>query len=417
MRLLVVSQYFWPENFRINDLVLALRARGHEVTVLTGIPNYPEGSVYPTFARNPAAYAVMSGAPIVRVPVVTRGRTKLRLVLNYLSFAFVASVLGPWRLRGCAFDAIFVFQTSPITAALPALAMRRLRRTPVLIWILDLWPETLSAVGVVRSPRLLELIGRLVSYIYRRCDLILVQSGAFGSSIERHGGSGTRVRYFPGWAEPVFQGSLCDIAPAPEVRAFAKTFNVVFAGNIGDAQDFPAILDAVAALDDRPHVRWLIVGDGRAAPAVREEIERRGLEERIVLLGRHALERMPSFFCVAGALLTTLKRDPVFSLTIPGKIQSYLAAGIPILAMMDGEGARIVEEAQAGLACPAGAGALLAECVRRLADMSEAERLKMGAAGRAYAEREFNRDRLVSSFEAWVKELRETNLRATCTPG
>ena len=159
MRLLVVSQYFWPENFRVNDLVSALRARGHEVTVLTGLPNYPEGSVFPAFLRDPGAYESFEGAAIVRVPIVARGRGSPRLALNYLSFAVAASVLGPWRLRGRAFDAIFVFQASPVTAALPALVLRRLRGAPVLMWILDLWPETLAAVGVVRSPRLLASVG------------------------------------------------------------------------------------------------------------------------------------------------------------------------------------------------------------------------------------------------------------------
>lgn len=412
MRLLVVSQYFWPENFRINDLVSALRARGHEVTVLTGLPNYPEGVVFDAFRRDPAAFADFEGASIVRVPLVSRGRNRLRLALNYLSFALVASVLGPSRLRGRAFDAIFVFQTSPITAALPALVLRRLRRVPVLLWILDLWPETLAAIGVIRSPRLLGVVGRLVRFVYRRCDRILLQSRAFAASVESLGGEADRVRYFPGWAEPVFEGAPRDIAPAPEVEPFAQTFNVVFAGNIGEGQGFPAILDAVAALDDRPQVRWLVVGDGRAAAALREDIARRRLGDRIVLLGRHPLERMPSFFRAADALLVSLKRDPVFALTVPGKVQSYLAAGMPILAMMDGEGARIVEEARAGLASPAGDGAKLAENVRRLLDMSADERSAMGARGRLYADREFNRERLVSSLEGWVLEASAEGPRA-----
>lgn len=410
MRLLVVSQYFWPENFRVNDLVSALCARGHEVTVLTGLPNYPDGAVFPAFQRDPAAYSSYAGAAIVRVPLVPRGRSSVCLVLNYLSFAFAAAVLGPWRLRGRAFDAIFVFQTSPVTAALPALLLRRLRRAPVLLWILDLWPETLAAVGMVRSRRLLAVFGGLVSFIYRRCDRILVQSRAFMQSVERHGGLREGVRYFPGWAEPIFHGSLRDVRPAPEVEPFANTFNVLFAGNIGEGQDFPAVLDAVAALDDRPSVRFLVVGDGRAASALRADIERRGLGERIVLLGRHALERMPSFFCAADALLLSLKRDPVFSLTIPGKLQSYLGAGIPIVAMIDGEGARIVEEARAGLAGPAGAGLVLADNVRRLVDMSEEDRWRMGYRGRVYAEREFSRERLVASLELWLEEVCRTPL-------
>jgi glycosyltransferase involved in cell wall biosynthesis len=408
VRFLIVSQYFWPENFRVNDLASALHARGHQVTVLTGWPNYPEGKIFPAFRREPHAYASFEGAPIVRVPIAARGQGRLRLVLNYLSFAVSASVLGPLRLRGREFDVIFVFETSPVTAALPALMMRRLRRIPVLMWILDLWPETLSAVGAVRSPTLLAWVGRLVSFIYRRCDRILVQSRSFAPSVERHGGGRARVRYFPGWAEPVFRGSVHDAAPAPELQPFSTTFNVVFAGNIGEAQDFPSILDAVAALHDRPQVRWLILGDGRAAAWVRQEIARRKLQERVVLLGRHPLERMPSFFQAASALLVSLKRDPLFALTVPAKVQSYLAAGLPIVAMLDGEGARVIEEAAAGLTCPAGEGPALAACVRRLTDLPAEERAGMGLRGREYAQREFDRERLISSLEAWAQELADS---------
>lgn len=198
MRLLVVSQYFWPETFRINDLVGELAARGHEVVVLTGEPNYPEGKVLPAYRQNPRLFSHHAGAPILRVPVLPRGQGSMRLVLNYLSFVVSASLLGPWRLRGRSFDAILVFQTSPITAALPAIALRRLKRAPLLMWVLDLWPETLEAVGVVRSPRILALIGKLVAFIYRRCDRILAQSRAFFENIAHWARSDTRIRYFPG---------------------------------------------------------------------------------------------------------------------------------------------------------------------------------------------------------------------------
>lgn len=405
MRLLVVSQYFWPESFRVNDIVTELRARGHHVTVLTGLPNYPDGEVFAEFGQCPSDFSSHAGAPIVRVPVLPRGRGSLRLVLNYLSFVLSASMLGSWRLRGLAFDTIFVFQTSPITSALPALLLRRLKRAPVLLWVLDLWPETLSAVGVVRSPTVLAWVGRLVSFIYRRCDRVLVQSRAFFDNVEKYGGSRERIRYFPNWAEPIFQGRLHDATLASELVPYRDKFNIMFAGNIGEAQDFPAILDAAESLRDEPQVRWLIVGDGRAAARVRSEIARRGLDAQVVLLGRHPIERMPEFFRGASAMLATLRTDPVFSLTIPGKVQSYLSAGIPILGMLDGEGARVIEQSGAGLACPAGQGAALAGCVRRLMAMTADERAAMGQRGRMYCEQEFNRGRLMDALEQWMREL------------
>ena len=405
MRLLVVSQYFWPEPFRVNDLVTELARRGHDVTVLTGTPNYPEGRTYPEFAQDPSRFASYAGAEIVRVPLVPRGKSSLRLVLNYLSFVITGLTLGLWRLRGRRFDAIIVVQLSPVTAALPGLALRRLKRAPLLMWVLDLWPDSLAAVGVLRSPRALEWVGKLVGFIYKRCDRVLVQSHAFVSNVQKYAGDTSRVRYFPGWAEPIFEGPLADVEAAPEVVPYAGTFNVLFAGNIGDAQDFPAILDAAQALRDEPNLRWLIVGDGRAAEWVRNEIARRGLARNVIMLGRHPIERMPAFFRAASALLVSLRKDPIFAMTIPGKIQSYLATGLPIVAMLDGEGAAVIERAGAGVVCEAGAGLAMAERVRGLMGMQADERAAMGERGRRYCEREFSRSGLMSALEGWADEL------------
>lgn len=406
MRLLVVSQYFWPESFRVNDLVAELVARGHQVTVLTGAPNYPEGAVFPEFRAHPERFSSYQGARVLRVPMLSRGTTRARLALNYASFAVSGVLLGPWRLRHTSWDAIFVFQTSPITAALPALLLRKLERTPLLLWVLDLWPESLSAVGAVRDPRLLDAVGRLVSFTYRRCDLILAQSRAFFSNIERWAGSTERVRYFPGWAEAVFADDR-PVDPAPELAPFRGQFVVMFAGNIGEAQDLPAVLDAAERLRERADIAWLVVGDGRAAPALRADVEQRGLAERVHLLGRFPLERMPSFFAGADALLVSLKPDPIFASTIPGKVQSYLAAGVPLLGMLDGEGARVIVEAGAGFTAPAGDGRALADNVLRLASMTRDERAAMGARGKAYGAREFDRTVLIDRLEALLAEVVE----------
>jgi len=380
--------------------------RGHEVTVLTGQPNYPEGDIYPAFRDAPEDFAEFAGAKVLRVPICPRGKGSLQLALNYLSFVLSGTLIGTWRLRHRPFDAIFVFQTSPITAALPAIWFRRLKRAPMLMWVLDLWPESLSAVGAVRSPWLLGIVGRLVSFIYKRCDRILVQSKGFVQSVRAYSPDTSKVRYFPSWAESTFARSLDAVAPAPELRPFSETFNVLFAGNIGVAQDFPAILDAAEALRDRSDIRWLIVGDGRSADDLRTKIDERGLGQCVVLLGRHPLDRMPSFMRGAQALLVSLKRDPIFSLTIPGKIQAYLAIGLPIIGMLDGEGARVIDEAGAGFTCAAGDGASLARCVAKLAELSEAERKSMGEKGKKYNSSHFDRAALISSLVGWMEELR-----------
>lgn len=398
LRILVLSQYFWPESFRINDLVEELASRGHRVTVLTGVPNYPGGEVFAEFVADPDRFSSFGGVEVLRVPMLPRGTGSIRLVLNYLSFVLSGLTVGAWKLRGRRFDTIFVFMISPITAVLPAILQRRLKRASLFVWILDLWPETLSAVGAVKSPCVLSLVGRLVSYIYNRTDYILVQSQAFIASVRRYARPETPVSYFPGWAEPIFAGDLSAIQPAPELERFSDSFNVLFAGNVGEAQDFPAILDAAEALSDRPDIRIVVIGDGRARPFVESEIRRRGVQERMVLLGRFPLERMPSFFRAADALLVSLKREPVFAMTIPGKVQSYLAAGVPLVAMLDGEGARVINQLGAGLTCPAGDGAALAERIQMLADMDPVRRKVLGHAAREGSEREFGRKRLIDGL-------------------
>jgi glycosyltransferase involved in cell wall biosynthesis len=403
MRILVVSQYFWPENFRINDLVAEWVNRGHGVTVLTGWPNYPDGRVFESFRADERRFAEYAGAPVIRVPMLPRGRGGLRLALNYASFALSACVIGAWRLRGATFDVIFVFEPSPVTVGLPAVLQRRLKRAPLAFWVLDQWPETLVAVGAARSSWVLAAVGRLVSFIYRRCDLLLAQSRSFIPQIRRYAGPRPRVEYFPSWSDST--AAAGSAAPAPEVPALPGVFTVLFAGNIGDAQDFPAILDAAEHLKDRADIRWIVVGDGRRAEWVAAEAQRRGLTARFVLLGRFPLERMPSFFESADALLVSLRPDPIFAMTIPGKVQSYLAAGRPLLGMLDGEGAELIERGGAGLVCRAGDAAGLAANVARLADSPAAERAAMAARAAELSTSEFDRDRLMGRLQQWLGEL------------
>lgn len=402
MRILVVSQYFWPENFRVNDLVKEWRQRGHQVTVLTGIPNYPKGKVFDAYQAQPSAFATYEGAEVVRVPMLPRGSGGLRLMFNYLSFVVGGGVFGPWRLRGKPADVIFVFEPSPVTVGLPAVWLGKIKKAPVVFWALDLWPETLSAIGVVRSSWVLGLVGHLVRYIYNRCDLVFGQSRGFLGSIARYCDDKAKIRYFPSWAEEVFKDD--SVQPAPEVPEWTEGFTVVFAGNIGEAQDMPAVLDAAERLRDNTNVRWVIVGDGRKSDWLKAEVARRGLDKQVLLAGRFPVERMPSFYAHADALLVSLKRDPVFSMTIPGKVQSYLMAGIPLLGMLDGEGAAVIRDAQAGLTCEAGDGDGLAGAVLALAAMPAAERKQMGMNGRDYAQLEFGRTQLMDRLEALLAE-------------
>lgn len=403
MRILVVTQYFWPENFRINDLVSEFCSLDHEVIILTGYPNYPSETFFPEFRLNPSAFAKFKSANVVRVPVISRGKGGLMLMLNYASFTIMATVLGIFRLRGQKFDVIFVFEPSPITVGLPAIFLSYIKHAPLAFWVLDLWPETLEAIGVVRSRYILKVIGCLVTFIYNQCDLILAQSKSFIPKIRQYCKKEIKVEYFPSWSDAAFNFSITDLAK--EVPAAEGVFSIMFAGNIGDAQDFPAILDAAEVVKGDRGIRWLIVGEGRASEWVRSEVIRRGLENCFLLLGNYPVDRMPSFYKHADALLVSLKAESIFAMTIPGKLQSYLAAGIPILAMLNGEGAEIIRRAGAGISSPAGDGFALANAVIHMVNMNIEERLEMGRAGLALSEEEFSRGALISKLLSWLDGL------------
>jgi glycosyltransferase involved in cell wall biosynthesis len=270
-------------------------------------------------------------------------------------------------------------------------------------WVLDLWPETLSAVGAVRSPMILKMVGLLVKAIYKNCDLILAQSKSFVSQIRRYAGADSRVEYFPSWSEVEFEAG--EVLAATEVKVVPKTFNVMFAGNIGVAQDFPSILTAVQNLKQQSHIKWHIVGDGRMGQWVNSFVQEHGLQENIALYGRYPLERMPSFFKHADALLVSLKDDPIFAMTIPGKLQTYLSAGIPVIAMLNGEGADLIKSSGAGLTCAAGDADGLTRAILHMAEMPETARRAMGERGKEVMAREFDRTRLINALELWLSDM------------
>lgn len=408
MRVLIVTQYFWPEPFRINDVAHGLRDLGHEVTVLTGMPNYPEGRFFEGYGFFGPARDSYDGIPVLRVPILPRGGSGgLRLALNYLSFVMMGSLLGPLKLRQ-KFDAILVYEPSPVTVMLPALVMRWLRRIPVLFWVQDLWPESLSATGMIRSRWVLSVVERMVRFIYRHSDRILIQSQAFREPIEQLDGAAKKIVFLPNSAEAFYRPIELE-ADASERRLMPEGFRVVFAGNIGAAQGFETIIDAATLLRDQPGIQWIVLGDGRMREWAATEVEARGLQDSVHFLGRFAPETMPRFFALADVLLVTLRRDPIFALTVPGKLQSYLACGKPIVAALDGEGARVLAEAEAGLACPAGDPRALADAVVALYNMPDFERKRIGDRGRAYFEAQFERGMLLSRLNRCIHETVKEN--------
>lgn len=397
MRVLIISQYFWPESFRINDLALGLKQRGHAVEVLTGMPNYPHGKLYPGYHYFSPATDCYDGIPVMRVPLIPRGpHRKWRLAFNYASFALTASILGPLRCRG-EYDVIFVYQTSPVTVGLPGIIMKMVKQAPLMLWVQDLWPESLSATGAIRSPLILRLVRRLVDFIYRRCDMVLVSSNGFGGHVLKSGISSARVAHFPNWAENLYQPLTA--APASVQQEMPDGFRVMFAGNIGSAQSFETILGAAERLKNHREIQWVILGDGNMKSWVAEEIERRGLEQQFHLLGSRPTDTMPGYFAAAHALLVTLRAGPVFALTLPSKIQSYLACGKPVIAALNGEGASLVTDSAVGISCAAEDPDKLAAAVLALYQMPAEQRLAMGVNARSYFEKNYDREMLLDRLD------------------
>jgi glycosyltransferase involved in cell wall biosynthesis len=382
MRVLILSQYFWPEPFRINEVAQSLREAGCDVSVLTGQPNYPDGVVYEGYRAFATSREEFAGCSVYRIPLAPRGRaTATRLIANYLSFVVSASLLGPWLLRGQRFDVIFVYAISPILQALPGIVLRRTTGGALIPWVQDLWPQSLKITGFVRNPLLLHIVAGVVRWIYHRCDLLLVQSQGFVPLVSAMSG-GTPVEYHPN------PGELALETQTEHAVLLPPGFNVVFAGNLGTVQALETVLAAADLLQKQANVRFFLIGSGSRSEWVRREVQRLGLDN-VQLLGRFAPEAMPSIFAQASALLVSLTSNSIMALTIPSKLQAYLAAGRPIIASLDGEGAAVVENAEAGVTCRAGDAVALADAVRRLQSMSVHELERMGHDGRTYYEMHF----------------------------
>ncbi len=404
LNILILSQYFWPESFLINDLALGLQRRGHELTVLTGQPNYPGGSFFAGYPRT--REESYEGIRVARVPMLSRGKSRgLRLVANYASFALSASLLGPWKCRA-AYDAMIVFQPSPVTVGLPAVRLRSLRGIPLLFWVQDLWPDSLEATGTVQARWLLRQVDALVRYIYRRCDRVLVQSPGFANYVARQQVPSDRIRLMPNWAEAGYQ-PLELAADAAEQRELPAGFRITYGGNLGVSQSLDTLLEAAERTRHRSDVHWVLIGDGREKERLTAAVRAKGLTANVHLLGRRDSPQMPRYFAASDALLVSLKRDPTFARTIPSKVQAYLACGRPILACLEGDGADVIRAAGAGHVCGVDDGAALASAALRLADTPKPERERMGAAGRNYYEQHFAREVLLQRWDDVLQELTE----------
>lgn len=403
MKVLIVSQYFWPESFSINDVARSLAEKGVEVDVLTGKPNYPAGQKFEGYRGWGCMREIWKGVSLFRVPLAARGvGGGRRLAVNYLSFVVSGLLFGALMLRKRRYDAILVYAPSPILQAIPAIFLAWLKRCGVIVWVQDLWPESLSATGHIRNKTFLTMVESLVRFIYGRADLLLAQSRAFVPLVQTLA-SGTPVVYYPNSVDPSFAHPTKQ--ELSEVTGLGGGFSVLFAGNIGTVQAVETIVEAAILLKPYPDVQLVVMGDGSRREWMLREQGERGLSN-LYLPGRFPVEAMPAFMQKASVLLVTLTDQEIFKATIPNKIQAYLAAGRPIAASLNGEGANIVLEAGAGLAAPAEDGKALANMILQFYHMSEQEREAMGARGRAYYKKHFEHDMLITQL---IEHLRSVS--------
>lgn len=394
MRILIVSPVFWPEAFRINDLAAHLASQGHEVDVLAGHPNYPEGRLFEGYRWFGPWRERWQGLNILRFPQVPRNQGQAwRLALQYLSFALLGSIRllahGRWN-----WDAVLVFQTTPVTAALPALLAGRLSGGRSVIWVQDLWPDSLEAVGLRLPVPLKRLAARLSAWIYGRFDQVIGQNEAFLPRLEAMGVAASRMACVPQWADEGTQ-----TPPGEVTLAWGPGFTVLFAGNLGRAQGLESVLEAADLSREVPGLQWVMMGDGALREWLAAEVERRGLSGRVLLPGRRPAGEMQAHYERAEVLLVSLRRDPALADTLPGKVQACLAAGRPILGAVEGVAAQVIREAGAGLVVPPEAPEALAAVALRFMGGTELERAEMGARGRAWYESHYSQAACVAQIE------------------
>lgn len=421
MKILVICQYFYPEQFRVSDVCFTLAAAGHEITVLTGLPNYPAGEIFDGYDWSElkgrmkkindradadgghyepdlgAYQEILNGVRVLRTRLMPRKTGKKNLALNYISFAYQASKAARALVRsgGNDFDKILVVQYSPVTMAIPGILLKRKLGKPLIFYSFDLWPESIVSAGLPNHGPVYFFTLKLSQWIYRQADLILTSSKNFRKYFESKLDIKGRIEYLPIYAEELFQSM-----PQDPARPADSSLNLLFAGNIGEMQSMETIIGAADHLKDHNEIRFHVVGDGSALEKSKQLASDRRLEN-VVFHGRHPLEDMPKFYEMADAFLVTLKRDEFISYTLPGKVQSYMACGKPILAAIDGETADVIMESGSGLCCSAEDSVCLAGIILRFSEEKEMRR-EYGAHASAYYNAHFSKDAFFRSLTGYL---------------
>ncbi len=403
MRVLLLSQWWDPEpNFKGEALGAALVARGHEVTAITGFPNYPEGQIYPGYWQRLWQWEQREGVKVLRVPLYPdHSRSTAKRALNYLSFAATASLIGSTLCE--AADVMWVYHP-PLTVGIPACWISLLKHIPFIYGIHDMWPETVAASGMMANNTAIRWLDKLAQFIYRQAAAIIVVSPGFKSNLIAKGVSADKIHVIPNWADEDTYQPVPRDSSLGEQYSLSGRFNVMFAGNMGTAQALHIVLQSAALLQDLPGIQFVFIGDGIDLPKLKAETGRQGLRN-VQFIEHQPAAAMPRFFAWADALLVQLRDDPLFYITIPSKTLAYLACGRPVLCAVPGDGADVVRKAGAGLICPPEDPQALAQAVRTLFAMPPDAREAMGQAGRKAFLQNYTRQVLIDRYEALFEDV------------
>ena len=341
---------------------------------------------------------LVNGVRVTRLPIFPRGNNKLMLVLNYFSYLVVAWVYMLFHALSHKYDMVFVQQLSPVTMSSPGVLYKRLRKVPLYTWVLDLWPESLMAAGGITNKSVLNFFRLFVKSEYSHSDKILISSRSFEKSILEYGDYEDKIVYYPQWSD----GDNCEIIVPENSPLIPDGFILMFAGAVGEAHGFDCTMHAALLAKDNKDIKWIIVGDGRKLEWVHEFVKENGLEKTVFTLGRFPSYTMPWFFAQADVMLVTLKDAPLFRLYAPAKISSYMAAGKPIVAVLNGEGTAVIKDADCGWTVPAGDAEGLAQLAINLSQKDRTELINKGINAREYYNKHYVKEKCLRKLDEIV---------------
>lgn len=395
--ILVISQYFYPEQFRINDICTEWVKRGYKVTVVTGIPNYPHGKYYKGYGLTKQRNEIYNGINVIRIPLIPRGNNSMMLAMNYFSFVVSGFI---WKMfTNVKADFVFIFEVSPMTQALPGVWYAKKNKIPCYIYVQDLWPENVEIITGITNKKIIGTIGKMVDYIYHNCKFIFTTSKSFVTAIASRGISEDKIKYWPQYAEDYyFPMDRISVNEIPDDGAF----NITFAGNIGTAQGLDILPKTASILNNTnltKKVRFNIVGDGRYKETLIKLVDANKVSEMFNFIPKQPATRIPELMAASDAALLCLTKSPLFEKTIPAKLQSYMACGIPILASAEGESQTIIKEADAGMCSSPGDENKLSQIIIEMLEKTPEELIQLGKNACDYYNSNFSKIELLNEMD------------------